>query len=181
MTLTKYVLVVVMAAVSMICLSSDSRAHHTYDTLGLWVTSPQDGDRFGTHDLIRVRFNADICGDIPPQGIQYLVVLNGAVIGTGNYDSYFPNGICSGGRSLFVAFGSYDWRVPGNGSSRNPGSELTVYSSSDTGDYDVWDTVIIGVKTWYDPLPFPQETSPAKDENTGRTTTTWGKVKALYQ
>jgi hypothetical protein len=162
---TKYMLVIVISAMSIMFLASDSMAWW-YSTYDIEIESPQEGEKFGTHDLIRVRWTAYFYGQIPPQGIHYMIKLNQVTLTYDYYDNF--SGDIPGQNTYFTARGSFDWRVPGNGYSKNPNSILAIWSGSDdcSDCYDRVESVIIGVKTWYDPLPRPQQVpSGAMGEN----------------
>jgi hypothetical protein len=154
---TRYVLVALMAVLCMTFLVSKSAAWSWY-TVEVGITNPQDGDRFVTHDLIRIRWYAIIEGQIPPPGtIHYMIELNGQRLTYDYYDDFVNLG-----SGYFKAFGSFDYRVPGNGYSKIPNSILQVFSGNDdcSDCYSILaPSVTIGIKTWYDPLPIPKEES----------------------
>lgn len=153
MKLAKSVLVLVLSALPIMLLASDSMAWVlTYD---LDIQSPEEGDRFETGDVMRVRWTAYCYGQVPPQGLHYMIKLNGSQL-TYDYYDYF-SGAIPGQNTYFTAHGSFNWIVPGNTYYKNPNSILTIYSGDDDcpNCYDIVQSVVIGIKMYYDPIPIP--------------------------
>jgi hypothetical protein len=176
----KNVLVIGLFAMVVTLLPADSMAGFT--TLYVDITSPQEGEKYATHDRMWVRWIARCYGVIPTHDIHYMIRLDGATLTYDYYDDIRPDDL---GQAVgyFTMYGTYVYQVPGNGYSKNPNALLEVWSGDDdcADCYDWIASVVIGIKTWYDPLPIPTEqASVATDAGEVESTTTWGRVKALY-
>jgi hypothetical protein len=170
------------------CVVFPATASADWTSTAVFIDSPEAGENFGTHDLIRVRWHSWVdwgyFDDPPdPETIYYWVTLNDGVLMQGTYDYIDVHNIWG------EVTGSVDYRVPGNGNSKNPNSPLVVCTSKCPfpgcdpllpGD-EACATIFIGVKTWYDPLPRPQLQSRAEDGEPTATPTSWGTLKARYE
>jgi hypothetical protein len=154
---------VLLALMSILGVMLPVTAHADWYTSAIWTDSPEQGENFGTHDLIRIRWRAWIdwgVWDDPPDAetIHYMVILNDAVLTEGYYDWMDVHYLWG------EVSGSFDYRVPGNGYSKNPNSPLTICMdacATSLCEDDFCRSITIGIKTWYDPLPIPQQSSRA--------------------
>jgi hypothetical protein len=173
MKFKQYTLVFVITAMAIMFLSTDSMAEEPwYNCMSIDITNPEAGDRFETHDRVRVRWTAYYSGDNLYPGQSYNWVVScystsecncliyqsaGEYTNYTNYDPplyYYPWWID------YTMDGRHDWLVPGFITAKYPDAYLKVWSQ-DT-PYGGWQTagVSIRIKMIYDPLPDPHQDPP---------------------
>ena len=168
-----FTLAIAIAALAMVFLYAGSAyATYWYNCKSLVITSPQNGDRFETHDRVQVRWTAGYQGDFPIPGdpIEFRIRLTapcGCLLYEyrGSYTELSTNDPPVG--CDYRAIGKHSFLVPGFITEKYPNSTLPVESQRTPSYYDPWmyRSVTVDIKMIYDPLPEPYSVSGSISQN----------------